>query len=182
MQSAKLLEPPSPKLLPTRPQFIRGRYALHLIIAQDRKASSLIHANRSHRFGSVFGLWLACIDVTKPFAKADHSIFRQRSAPPNMVAAVSQLLLKRVSVSGKRSHRTTSPLWRPLDDYACIVPKVKSSAINAIATAVLCQLSNSVARHRTTKRAINRTRPRPPGIPDKKKRDLECQSKFVSST
>jgi len=77
MQSAKLLEPPSPKLLPTRPQFIRGRYALHLIIAQDRTASSLIHANRSHRFGSVFGLWLACIDVTKPFAKADHSIFRQ---------------------------------------------------------------------------------------------------------
>ncbi|MHC2602500.1 hypothetical protein [Bradyrhizobium liaoningense] len=98
MQSAKLLEPPSPKLLPTRPQFIRGRYALHLIIAQDRKASSLIHANRSHRFGSVFGLWLACIDVKKPFAKADHSIFRQRSAPPNMVAAVSQLLLKRKRV------------------------------------------------------------------------------------
>ncbi|MHC2320243.1 hypothetical protein ACVIHC_007289 [Bradyrhizobium diazoefficiens] len=65
MQSAKLLEPPSPKLLPTRPQFIRGRYALHLIIAQDRTASSLIHANRSHRFGSVFGLWLACIDVSE---------------------------------------------------------------------------------------------------------------------
>ncbi|MEK9285375.1 MULTISPECIES: hypothetical protein [unclassified Bradyrhizobium] len=75
MQSSKLLEPPSPKLLPTRQQFMCGRYALHLFIAQDWKATSLIHVNRSHRFGSVVGLRLPCIDVTKPFAEADHSIF-----------------------------------------------------------------------------------------------------------
>ncbi|WP_271615055.1 hypothetical protein [Bradyrhizobium sp. CCBAU 51627] len=75
MQSAKLLEPPSPKLLPTRQPFMRGRYALLLLIAQDRKATFLIHANRSHRFGSVIGPWLVRIDVTKPFVEADHSIF-----------------------------------------------------------------------------------------------------------
>ncbi|RTE87905.1 hypothetical protein D6B98_39265 [Bradyrhizobium sp. LVM 105] len=94
-------------------------------------------------------------------------LFIAHSASPNMVPAVSQLPLNRVSVSGKRSHRTTPPLWRALEDYACIVPTVKSGAITAIVTAVLCQFSNSVARHRTTERAINRHKHPPPGLPDK---------------
>ncbi|QOG17732.1 hypothetical protein FOM02_10635 [Bradyrhizobium sp. SEMIA] len=94
-------------------------------------------------------------------------VFIAHSASPSMVSAVSQLPLNRVSVSGKRSHRTTSPLWRSLEDYACIVPTVKSSAITAIVTAGLCQLSNSVARHRTIERAINRHKHPPLGLPDK---------------
>ncbi|MDA9420848.1 hypothetical protein XH97_01405 [Bradyrhizobium sp. CCBAU 53380] len=43
MQSSELLEPLPPKTLQRCQQFMCGSYALHLFIAQDRKATTVIH-------------------------------------------------------------------------------------------------------------------------------------------